>query len=105
MFASSESSQVSTDQGQVLKLPDVRRVLSSTDALDQSANVVFATFLAIFSLKTDVYESLGCSLELCSADVVVSQLQWVFPLFDKLTDIMIETSTFTASRGGIAENN
>ena len=27
-----------------------------------------------------------------------------FPLFDKPTDIMIETSTFTASRGGIAEN-
>ena len=28
-----------------------------------------------------------------------------FPLFDTLTDIMIETSTFAASRGGIAENN
>ena len=27
-----------------------------------------------------------------------------FPLFDQLTDIMIETSAFTASSGGIAEN-
>ena len=50
-------------------------------------------------------ESPGCSLEVCSAAVVVSQLQWFSLLFDQLTDIMIETSAFTASSGGIAENS
>ena len=38
MFASSESSQLPTDQGHVVKLPDVRRIPSSTHALDQSDN-------------------------------------------------------------------
>ena len=28
-----------------------------------------------------------------------------FPLLDKVTDIMIETNAFTASSGGIPENN
>ena len=43
--------------------------------------------------KSDANESLYCSLEVCLADVVVLQLQNDFPLFDKLTDILIETST------------
>ena len=43
--------------------------------------------------KSDVNESLHCSLEVCSADVVVFQLPNDFLLFDKLIDIMIETST------------
>ena len=30
---------------------------------------------------------------MCSVDVVMSQLQWFYLLFNKLTDIMIETST------------
>ena len=70
--------------------------LCSKHALDQSANFVFDIILTILCGKSNVNESLGCSLEMCSADVVVSQLQY---------DIMIETSTFTASRGGIAEHN
>ena len=37
--------------------------------------------------KSSVTESLHCSLEVCSSDVVV------FNFNDKLTDIMIETST------------
>ena len=49
--------------------------------------------------------SLGCSLEMCSADVVMSQLQRFTFAPPFTTDIMIETSTFTASSGGIAENN
>ena len=47
-----------------------------------------------------MYESLGRSLETYSAAVIVSQLRW-FTLFDQPTDIMIETSTFTASRSGM----
>ena len=82
VFASSEASQLSTDQVHIIKLPD--------------ANFVFAILLTILCEKSGVKESLGRSLEMCSADVVLSH----FPLFDKLTDIMIETST--ASRGGIA---
>ena len=60
MFASSESSQLSTDQGYVIKLPDVRRLLSSMHALDQSGTFVFTILLAIFCWKSDM----------CSADVV-----------------------------------
>ena len=56
--------------------------------------------MTILCGKLDVNKSLGCSLEMCPADDVVSETSMV-----KLTDIMIETSTFTASRGGIAENN
>ena len=67
--------QLSKSQGYVVKLPDVGSVLSSIHALDQSANVVFATLLTILCGKSDVDESLGCSSEMCSADVVVSQLQ------------------------------
>ena len=104
MFASSEASQFSTDELDVVELPDVGSVLGSIHALDQFANFVFTVFLTILCRKSDVNESLGCSLEMCSADVAVSQCQR-FSLFDKLTDIMIETSTFTASNGGIAENN
>ena len=48
---------------------------------------------------------MGRFLGMLSADVVVSLNFNGFPLFDKLTDTMIETSTFTASRGGSAENN
>ena len=66
---------------------------------------VFTILLTIFCWKSDVDESLGCSLEMCSADVVVSQLHRFPFVRQKRTDIMIETSTFTASRGGIAENN
>ena len=40
-YASSESYQFSTDQGHVVELRDVRRVLSSIHALDQTANFVF----------------------------------------------------------------
>ena len=59
-----------------VKLPDVRRILSSMHALDQSANFVFTIFLTILCSKSDVCECLGCSLEMCSADVVVSKLRW-----------------------------
>ena len=45
-------------------------------------------------------ESFGCSLEMRHPDVVESQFQMVFLLFNQLTDIMIETSTFAASSGG-----
>ena len=62
----------------MIKLPDVGSVLSSVHALDQSANFVFAILLTILCEKFDVNESLGCALEMCSADVVVSRLQW-FP--------------------------
>ena len=72
----SEASQLSTDQGRVVKLPDVRRILSSMHALDESANFVFTIFLTILCSKSDVWECLGCSLEMYSADVVVSKLQW-----------------------------
>ena len=72
VFASSESSHLSTDQGHVVTLPDVRRILNSIHALDQSANFVFTIFLTIFCWKTDLYESLGCSLECGSVDAQVS---------------------------------
>ena len=78
-------------------------ILSSVHALDQSANFVFAILPTFLCGKFDVNESLGCSLEMCSAVVVMSNFNG-FPLFDKITDIMIETSTFTGSRDGIAEN-
>ena len=52
------------------------RVLSSTHSLDLSANFVFAIFLTVLCWKSDVDESLDCSFEGCSADVMVSQLQW-----------------------------
>ena len=72
MFASSEASQLSTDQIHIIKLPDVGSNLSSVHALDQSANFVFAILPTILWEKSDVNESLGYSLELCSADVTVS---------------------------------
>ena len=74
----SSETTLSTDQVHVIKLPDVGNILSSVHALDQSANFVFATVLTILCRKFDVNKSLGCSLEMCSTDVVVSQLQW-FP--------------------------
>ena len=64
VFASSESSSISTDQGHVVKMPDVRRILSPIHALDQSVNSVFTIFQTIFRWKTKVYESLGCALEM-----------------------------------------
>ena len=76
------------------KLPDVKSVTISIHALDQSANFFFTICL------------MGCSLEVCSADDVVSQLQW-FP-FVRPTHrhlFMIDTNAFTASGGGLAENN
>ena len=76
VFASSESSQLSTDHGHVVKLPDVRSILISIHVLDQSAN--FTIFLAIFFWKSHVFESLGCYLELSLTGVAVSQLQWLF---------------------------
>ena len=75
VFASLHSFQLSTDQGHAAKLPDVRSVLSSVNALDRSANFVFSIFRAIFHCTTDIYESLSHPLEMRSADVVVSQLQ------------------------------
>ena len=95
VFASSEASQLSTDQVHIIELPYVGSVLSSIHALDQSANFVLAILLTILFGKSDVNESLGCSSEMRSADVVGSQLKW-FPFV---------RCTFTASRGGIAENN
>ena len=77
VYASSKSSELSTDQGHVVMLPDVRRIFSSVHALDQSSNFLFTIFLTIFCWKTDGNESLGYFLELCSADVEVSQLQWI----------------------------
>ena len=73
VFASSESSRFSTNQVHLVKLPDVRSVFSFIHALDQFANFVFTIFLTIFCRKFDIYESVGCSLKMCSADVVVSQ--------------------------------
>ena len=66
--------KLSTDQIDIIKVTDVGSVLSSVHALDQSANFVLAILLTILCGKSDVNESLGCSLEMCSADVVVSQL-------------------------------
>ena len=74
VFTSSEASELTTDQVHTIKLPDVGGVLSSTHALDQSANFVLATLLTILCKKSDVTESF---LEMCSADVAVSQLQWL----------------------------
>ena len=78
VFASPEASLLSTDQVHVTKLPNVESILSSIHALDPSAKFVFVIFLTIFCGKSDVNKSLGCSMEVCSADVVVSQFQW-FP--------------------------
>ena len=44
---------------------------------DQSANFILEILLTILCGKSDVNDSLGCSLEMCSADVAVSQLQWL----------------------------
>ena len=63
---------VLTDQVHRIKWPDVGSILSSVHALEQSANFVFGILLTILCGKSDVNESLGCSLELCSADVAVS---------------------------------
>ena len=76
--ASSKSSRFSTDKVHVVKLPDVGSVLGYIHALDQPTNFVFAILLTILCEKSDVNESLGCALEMRSADVGVSQLQW-FP--------------------------
>ena len=75
VFASSEASKLTTDQIDVTKLQDVRSVLTSIHALDQSANFVFAIFLTIHCGKSDVDDSLSCFSEMCSADVIVSQFQ------------------------------
>ena len=72
---------------------------------DLLANIAFCVLLSIARWKTHVYESVGRSLEVCCADVVVSQLQWCTFVLKQPTDIVIETITFTDSRGGIAENN
>ena len=71
VFASSDSSQRSRDQGHVVKLPDVRRSVPWKCARLLSQCLNFNGF----------------------------------PLFDQLTDIMIETNAFTASSGGTAETN
>ena len=73
-----DSSDFRSDQIHTIKLPGVGSVLSSIHALDPYANDVFAILLSTFCGMSDVNESLGCSLEMCSADVEVSQLQW-FP--------------------------
>ena len=93
VFACSEASLLSTDQIHEIKLPDVGSVLGSIHALDQAANFVFAIFLTILCGKSDVDESLGCSLEMCSADVIVSEFQRL-SFVRQIHDIMIETSTF-----------
>ena len=66
MFASSESSQLSTDQVDEVKLPDVRSIMGSIHALDQSDNFVITICLTIFCWKSDFDGSLGCPLELRS---------------------------------------
>ena len=68
---------------------------------DQSACLVFATFVK----KPDVCESLGCSMDMWSGDVVVSYLPWFLFVRPTHIHLMIETNVFTASRCGIAENN
>ena len=88
VFASSEASLLSTDQVHKIKLPDVGSILSSIHALDQSANFVFTYFcpssagspiyIGVYIIDRCMYDSLGFSLEMCSTDVRVSQLQW-FP--------------------------
>ena len=75
VFASSEASQLSTDQKHIIKLPDVGSVLSCIHALDQSANFVFAILLTILCGKSDVIESLGCSLDMFSAEVAIRTLE------------------------------
>ena len=104
MFASSEDSKFSTDQIHMVDFPDVGSVLSSVHTLDQSANFISAILLTILCGESDANESLGCSLETCSADVVVSQFQW-YPVVRQNHHIMIGTSTFTDLRGGIAESS
>ena len=73
-----DSSDFRSDQIHTVKLPGVGSVLSSIHALDPYANVVFGIFLTTFCGMSDVNESLGSSLEMCSADVEVSRLHW-FP--------------------------
>ena len=77
VFASSEAAQFSTDQVHVVKLPNVRSILCSVHALDQLANFAFTILLSIFRWKTNFHASLGRALEMCFADAVVSQLQWI----------------------------
>ena len=73
-------------------LPDVRTILSSTHALDQSANFVFTILLSVFRWKTDMYVPWECA-KLMSWCLNFNGL----PFLDQPADIMIETSTFTAS--------
>ena len=80
VFASSEASELFTDQIHMIKLPDVGSILSSIHVLVQSANFIFAILLTILCGKCDASESVGCALEMCAADDVVSQLQ-CFPFF------------------------
>ena len=63
---------------------DVGSISSPLDALEPSADVL-VTFLTILRGKSDVNESLGCSLEQRSADVVVPQFQWCSLCFTNST--------------------
>ena len=56
----------------------IKEALLLQEVLMFAANFVFAILLTILCGESDVKESLGCSLEMRTADVVVSQLQW-FP--------------------------
>ena len=60
--------------GSAVKFPNMRSALCTTDPLDQPANFVLSTCLSISRWETNMYDSLGRSLEMCSVDVVVSQI-------------------------------
>ena len=103
VFASSESSNPSTDQGHIVKLPDVRSILSSIHALDKSANFVFTTFLTLAGRR--MYMSLWAVPWKCAL-----LMSWCLnfnssPLLVQFADNMIETNAFTASSGDLAQTN
>ena len=102
--ASSESAQLSADQVYRVKLPSAQSILCTIQPLDQPANVLFSIRPSIFRWKTNTYESLGRSWR-CALLMSWCHNFRGLPLLDPPTDIMIETITFAASRGGIAEHH
>ena len=58
---------------------------------DLLANIVFCILLSVVRWETHIYESLGRSLKVCCADVVVSQLEWCTFVLEHPTDIMRQT--------------
>ena len=97
VFASSESSQLSTDQGHVVKLPHVG------PRLEFHTFSWFICQLCLRHISDDLVLEVGCwwvsGLFFWNGARLMS---WCLnfnglPLFDQLTDIMIETNAFTAS--------